>query len=71
MNKIWLYTIVFYENTKNGESLREFMSFPFSSFEKAKLFRESFQKREEINRMFSENYHWESIIEEKEIDNYE
>ena len=71
MNKVWIYTIVFYKKTEEGESLMEFMSFPFSSFRRAKIFRQSFEKRENIKEKFSKDYHWESIIEEKEINNYE
>lgn len=71
MNNIWIYTIVFYKNTENGNSLREFMSFPFSNLDKANAFRKSFEERKNIDNMFSEDYHWESIIEEKKIDNSE
>lgn len=71
MNNIWIYTIVFYVNNDDGKSLREFMSFPFTSFDKANMFRKSFEKRENINKMFSERYHWESIIQEKNINDYE
>ena len=71
MNNIWIYTIVFYKNTENGKSLREFMSFPFTSLDKANVFRKSFEERKNINKMFSEGYHWESIIEEKKIDDCE
>ena len=66
-NNIWIYTIVFYVNKNNGVSLREFISFPFYSKEDAIIFRKEYEKRENINKLFSEEYHWESILEEKEI----
>jgi hypothetical protein len=67
MNNIWIYTIVFYVKKNDGISLREFMSFPFNSYEDAINFRKEYEKRENINKMFSKDYHWESILEEKEI----
>lgn len=67
-NNIWIYTIVFYVIKYDGISLREFMSFPFSSFEKATEFRKEFEKRENIDKQFSKYYHYESIIEEKIIE---
>ena len=68
-NSIWIYTIVFYVRNDNGISLREFMSFPFSSLERAMEFRKDFEKRENIDKDFSNDYHYESIIEEKKLDN--
>jgi hypothetical protein len=67
MNNIWIYTIAFYVKKNDGISLREFMSFPFNSYEDAINFRKEYEKRENINKMFSKDYHWESILEEKEI----
>jgi hypothetical protein len=67
MNNIWIYTIAFYVKKNDGISLREFMSFPFHSYEDAINFRKEYEKRENINKMFSKDYHWESILEEKEI----
>lgn len=66
-NSIWIYTIVFYVRKNNGISLREFMSFPFYSYEDAIKFRKEYEKKENIDKMFSKDYHWESILEEKEI----
>jgi len=67
MNNIWIYTIAFYVKKNDGISLREFMSFPFNSYEDAINFRKEYEKRKNINKMFSKDYHWESILEEKEI----
>ena len=67
MNNIWIYTIAFYVKKNDGISLREFMSFPFNSYEDAINFRKEYEKRENVNKMFSKDYHWESILEEKEI----
>lgn len=67
-NNIWVYTVVFYIKKNNGISLREFISFPFYYYEDAIKFRKEYEKKENIDKMFSKDYHWESILEEKEIE---
>lgn len=70
MNKLWVYTIVFYVRKGKYVSMREFKSFPFSTYEKASEFRKKYQDRKTINKNYPGNndYHWESIIEEVNID---